>query len=110
MMVRQKGKNATELDTQVTKAVLGVRQGLYKSSYATAKALGLNPKTVVKSVNGGLSRSQARQQQQKLSCAQENVFLKWFQQLTISGYSPGHLLVKEMTEEIRKCQTYNLFF
>jgi hypothetical protein len=77
MMVRQKRKNAAELDTQVTKAVLGVRKGLYKSSYAAAKALGLNPKTVIKCVNGGLSRSQARQQQQKLSCAQENVLLKW---------------------------------
>jgi hypothetical protein len=31
---------------------------------------------------------QARQQQQKLSCAQENVLLKWIKQLTISGYSP----------------------
>jgi hypothetical protein len=76
-MVRQKVKIATELDTQVTKAVSSVRQGLYRSSYAAAKALGLNPKTVIKRVNGGLSRSQARQQQQKLSCAQENVLLKW---------------------------------
>ena len=62
MMARQKRKTATGLDSQVTKAVSCVRQGLYKSSYAAAKALGLNPKTVIKRVNGGLSRSQARQQ------------------------------------------------
>jgi hypothetical protein len=107
-MVRKKKLNAIELDTQVTKAALGVNQGLYKSSYAAAKALGLNPKTVLKRVNGGLSRSQARQQQQKLSRAQENVLLKWIKQLTISGYSPGHQLVKEMAEEVRSRRTYDL--
>jgi hypothetical protein len=76
-MVRQKKENATEPDTQVTKAVLGVRQGLYKSSYAAAKALGLNPKTVIKRIKRALSRFQARQQQQKRSCAQKNVLLNW---------------------------------
>ena len=59
-------------------------------------------------VNGGLSRSQARQQQQKLSYAQENVLLKWIKELTISGYSPGHQLLKEIAEEIRTKRTYDL--
>lgn len=97
-MVRRKKLNAIELDNQLTQAVLGVQQGLYKSSYAAAKALQLNPKTILNHVNGGLSRSQARQQQQKLSPAQENVLLKWIKELTISDYSPGHRLLKEIAE------------
>jgi hypothetical protein len=59
-------------------------------------------------VNGGLSRSQARQQQQKLSYAQENVLLKWIKELIISGYSPGHRLLKEIAEELRTKRTYDL--
>ena len=107
-MVRRIIANALELDTKLTEAALEVQQGLYKSSYAAAKALGLNKVSVLKRVNGGLSRSQARQQQQKLSYEQENVLLKWIKQLTISGYSPGHRLLKEIAEELRTKRTYNL--
>ena len=59
-------------------------------------------------INGGLSCSQARQQQQKLSYAQKNVLLKWIKELTISGYSPGHQLLKDIAEEIRTKRTYDL--
>jgi DDE superfamily endonuclease/Tc5 transposase DNA-binding domain len=107
-MVRRKSKSAAELDTLVTEAVLGVQSGLYKSSYEAAKQLGLDRKTVTRRVNGGLSRSQARQQQQKLSYTQEKVLLKWIKDLTISGYLPGHRLLKEIAEEIRTKRTYDL--
>jgi hypothetical protein len=107
-MVRRKSLNALELDTKVAEAVLGVQQGLYKSSYAAAKALGLNKNTVLKRVSGGPTRSQARQQQQKLSYAQENVLLKWIKELTISGYSPGHRLLKEIAEDIRTTRSRDL--
>ncbi len=59
-------------------------------------------------VNGGLSRSQAYEQQQKLSYTEEKVLLKWIKELTISGYSPGHRLLKEIAEELRTKRTYNL--
>jgi transposase len=104
----RKNLNAKELDAQVTKAVLGVQSGEYKSSYEASKQLGLSPNTVTRRVNGGLSRSQARQQQQKLSYEQESVLLKWIKQLTVSGYSPGHRLLKEIAEELRTKRTYDL--
>ena len=107
-MVRKRKLNAIELDTQLTQATLGVQQGLYKSSYEAAKALGLRPDTIRKRVSGGLSRSQARHQQQKLSYAEEKVLLKWIKDLTISGYSPGHRLLKEVAEEIRTKRVHNL--
>jgi hypothetical protein len=55
-----------------------------------------------------LSRTQARQQQQKLSYAEDKVLLKWIKELTISGYSPGHRVLKEVAEEIRTKRVYNL--
>ncbi|KFY83625.1 hypothetical protein V500_10026, partial [Pseudogymnoascus sp. VKM F-4518 (FW-2643)] len=99
-MVRQKSKSAAKIEARVNEAVLGVLSGLYKSSYEAAKQLRVSKDTVTRRVNGGLSRSQARQQQQKLSYEQENVLLKWIKQLTISGYSPGHQLLKEIAEEL----------
>jgi len=75
-MVRRKSLQASQLDTLVDRAVLGVQSGLYKSSYEAATLLGLSPNTVTRRVNGGLSRTQARQQQQKLSYAEEKVLLK----------------------------------
>ena len=65
-MVRQKSQTAAQIEARVNKAVLGVQSGLYKSSYEAVKQLGVSKSTVTRRVNGGLSRSQARQQQQKL--------------------------------------------
>jgi hypothetical protein len=107
-MPRRKSQSFAEYNTLVEQAIQGVYSGLYKSSYEAAKQLGLNKETVLRRVNGGLTRSQARQQQQKLSYAQEKVLLKWIKELTISGYSPGHRLLKEMAEEIRTKRVYNL--
>ncbi|KAJ8066484.1 hypothetical protein OCU04_005544 [Sclerotinia nivalis] len=107
-MVRQKSQTATELDTQINKAILEVKFGLYKSTYKATKRLQLSKRTVTRRINGGLSRTQARQQQQKLSSAQENVLLKWIKELTINGYSPGHRLLKEIVGEVRSKQIYNL--
>jgi hypothetical protein len=107
-MVRRKSLNAAQIDSQVTQAVLGIKSGLYKSAYEAAKVLGLPRNTITRRVNGGLTRSQARQKQQILSSAQENVLLKWIKELTISGYSPGHRLLKEIAEELRQKRTYDL--
>jgi hypothetical protein len=59
-------------------------------------------------VNRGLSRSQARQKQQRLLYAEEVVLLKWIKELTISGYSPGHWLLKEIAKELCTKRTYDL--
>ncbi|APA16038.1 hypothetical protein SS1G_10153 [Sclerotinia sclerotiorum 1980 UF-70] len=107
-MVRRKSLKVQEMESRLAEAVLGVQNGKYKSSYEAAKELGLPKDTVTRRVKGGSSRSEARQSQQKLSAVQENVLLKWIKQLTISGYSPGHQLLKELAEELRSKRTYNL--
>lgn len=93
-MVSRKSVATADLESGITQAITGVQNGEYKSLYKAAQVLGLTRSTLMRRVNGGLSRCQARQQQQKLSYAQENVLLKWVKDLTISGYSPGHRLLK----------------
>jgi hypothetical protein len=107
-MVRRKSLPAIERDILIDKALSDIQSGKYKSPYEAEKVLGLPKSSITRRVNGGSSRSQARQQQQKLSYAQENVLLKWIKELTISGYSPGHRLLKEIAEELRTKRTYDL--
>src|ERR1700710_1371720 len=107
-MVRQKTQATISYNNLLNQAVLGVQSGKYKSSYEAGKLLGLCKKTIARRVNGGFTRSQARQQQQKLLYVQEKVLLKWIKELTISGYSPGHRLLKEIAKEICTKQIYNL--
>ncbi|APA15885.1 hypothetical protein sscle_15g106550 [Sclerotinia sclerotiorum 1980 UF-70] len=107
-MVRRKSLKVQEMESRLAEAVLGVQNGKYKSSYEVAKELGLSKDTVTRRVKGGSSRSEAHQLQQKLSAVQENVLLKWIKQLTISGYSLGHQLLKELVEELRSKRIYNL--
>ena len=61
-MVRRKSLAATALDTRLEEAVLGVQTRKYKSSYEAGKILRLSKETIARRVNGGSSRSQARQQ------------------------------------------------
>ena len=107
-MVRRKSRTAQELDVLVTEAVLGVQSKKYKSSYAAAKALGLCKDTVRKRVNGGLTRVEARQQQQLLSKSQEDTLLKWIKTLTNSGYVPSHQILREVADEIHvnRCRIF----
>ena len=108
-MVRRKSLPAAERETLIANAVLDVQSGKYRSAYHAEKVLGLPKSSVTHRVSGGLTRSQARQQQQKLSGAQEQVLLKWIKSLTISGYSPGHRLLKEIAEELRSHRSLNFY-
>jgi hypothetical protein len=107
-MTRRKSLLTRNRDIQIDQAVLDLRSGKYKSARQAEIALQLPKSSVTRRANGGLSRSQARQQQQKLSYAEEKVLLKWIKELTVSGYSPRHQLLKEMAEEIRTKRVSNL--
>jgi hypothetical protein len=106
--MRRKSLVTADLESRITQALSGVQSSQYRSLYHAAQVLNLPRSTLTRRVNGGLSRSQARHQQQKLSYEQEKVLLKWIKELTISGYSPGHRLLKEIAEELRTKRTYDL--
>jgi hypothetical protein len=56
---------------------------------------------ILRCVQGGLTRKQARTKQQLLSKTQEKTVLKWIKELTISGYAPSHRILREVANEIR---------
>src|SRR3954454_19860735 len=99
-MVRRKSIPTSERDILIDKALLDIQSGKYKSPYEAEKLLGLPKSSVRRRVNRGLTHAQARYKQQILSPAQESVLLKWIKQLTISGYSPRHQLLRELAEEV----------
>ena len=68
-MVRRKSVSAIQRDKLIDQALLDIKSKKYKSAYEAEKILGLPKSSVTRRVNGGISRSQARQQQQKLSYA-----------------------------------------
>jgi hypothetical protein len=96
----RRSKQAAERDRAVAQAVLDVQSGKYKSSYEAEKLLGLPKSSVTRRVKGGLTRSQARHSQQLLSPTQENELLRWIKRLTISGYAPSRLVLRQIVEEI----------
>ena len=75
-MVRQKTQATISYNNLLNQAVLGVQSGKYKCLYKAGKLLGLCKETIAYCVNGGFTHSQASQQQQKLSYAQEKILLK----------------------------------
>ena len=109
-MVRQRSIKAIERNVILNEAIIGVKSGKYKSPYAAAKALGVNLTTVLHRMKGGLTRQEARQQQQLLSKTQEETLLKWIKELTISGYAPSHHILREVAEDIRadRCRIFQL--
>ena len=55
-------------------------------------------------VKGRVSRRQSRQPLQKLLPASETELVRWITELTVTGYSPSHTVVREMAEIIRARQ------
>ncbi|KFZ19103.1 hypothetical protein V501_00818 [Pseudogymnoascus sp. VKM F-4519 (FW-2642)] len=107
-MVRKSSLKAQERDNLLAKAVIRIKSGLYKSSYAATKALGLRTYTVQTRLNGGQTRKEARQQQQLLTKNQEQTLLKWIKELTASGYAPSYQILREVVDEVRlnKCRVF----
>ncbi|PQM43958.1 hypothetical protein VE01_10854 [Pseudogymnoascus verrucosus] len=107
-MVRKSSLKAQERNNLLAEAVIGIKSGLYKSSYAASKALGLRTYTVQTRLNGGQTRKEARQQQQLLTKNQEQTLLKWIKELTASGYAPSHRILREVADEVRsnKCRVF----
>ena len=52
-------------------------------------------------MGGGMSRSDARESQQKLTATEEKVLADWITHLTATGHPARHDFIREMAEEIR---------
>ena len=107
-MVEKGSIKAQELNLRLSEAVLGVQTGKFKSAQAAAVALGLRPDTVRRRLHGTPTSVEARQKQQLLSKNQELTLLKWIKQLTSSGYTPSHRILREVANEVHanRCCIY----
>ena len=107
-MVEKRSIKAQELNLRLSKAVLGVQTGKFKSAQAAAVALGLRPDTVRRRLRGTPTRVEARQKQQLLSKNQEIILLKWIKDLISSSYAPSHRILQEVANEVRtnRCRIF----
>ena len=101
-MTRRKSEKATETDAKVEAAMKGLSNGLYKTPYAAATALGLNRATLSRRLAGGNSRAEGKENQQNLTHAEEKALARWITQLTATGHPARHPFIREIAEEIRK--------
>src|SRR5271169_3313232 len=101
-MTRRRSEKATETDTKVEAALEALSKGLYRTPYASAKALQVDQKTLRRRLAGGKSRVEGKENQQNLTHAEEKALARWITQLTATGHPARHAFIQEMAEEIRR--------
>jgi hypothetical protein len=101
-MARQSRGPPPTTDNKVKQAIVGIAFKHWDSVYATAKGVGMSAKTLTRRLNGGKSRVEAREEQQKLIKTEEKVLVKWITHLTATGHPARHAFIRDMAEEIRQ--------
>ena len=73
---RLRSEKMTETDTKVEAAVKGLANGLYKTPYITAIALGLSRAMLSRRLAGGNSQAEGKENQQNLTHAEEKALAR----------------------------------
>jgi hypothetical protein len=100
-MTQRKSEKASRTEEMIQEALAGLASGVYATPYHAAKVLGLSRATLIRRINGGKTRAEAREPQQKLSKAEEKALEEWIVQLTMTGHPAKKEFIREMAEEIR---------
>ena len=74
----------------------------FSSIRAAARVYNLSHRTLTRRAHGGLSKREARVEQQLLSNTQENMLIRWILDLEQAGNAPNHAQVREMASLISK--------
>ena len=101
MVSKLSSKEATNRE-KLAKAIAGLEDGTYKTSYEAAKDTGASRRTLDRRLKGGLTRQQARELDQALSTDEERALAHWIRQLSATGHPVTHPFLCELAEEIRK--------
>src|SRR5579859_7659912 len=75
-----------------------------KSLYWIARMFHMSHSTLKHRIAGRPSCQQSRESLQKLFTTSESMLVRWITQLTVTGYSPSHTIVREMAEVLRRKQ------
>lgn len=76
---------AIEVEERIQKAISSWSRKEFKSVNATAHHFEVSQKTLARRVSGGISKTQAHQQQQTLTTAEESTLVRWIKQYTLAG-------------------------
>ena len=107
-MPRQKKPEELKKDELIEEAIAGIETGKYSNANEAAQKLGIPSNTLYRRLAGGKSRTEARQEQQHLTAAEEKALVQWLTRLIENGYPARHVFVREMAEEIRNRHVANI--
>jgi DDE superfamily endonuclease/Tc5 transposase DNA-binding domain/helix-turn-helix, Psq domain len=88
------------MPTAIDQAVDEVFSGCEISIRAVARKWGVASSTLSDRVNGGIGRQQGHEMQQTLSCAQEEILIKWIIEQERLGHAPTHQRIREFAAQI----------
>lgn len=88
-------------DSLLFEAISSFLAGEFTSIRVCAASKGVPYTTLYYRLSGRTSRSNAMENRQNLSSAEEETLLRWITRLTCTGYPASPALVLEMAEEIR---------
>ena len=87
-------------DDKIKQALAGLASKRWITVHAAAKGVGMSKKTLERRWKGGKSRAEAREEQQKLTKAEEKVLVKCITHLMAMGHPAIYAFIKDMAEEI----------
>jgi hypothetical protein len=100
-MTRPKNREAIAKEARLQEALASV-QNHHHSCHTASIAFNVPRQTLYDRYNGKAPRKQAQEPLQVLSHAEEKEMVRWITDLTITGYPPRHVTLREMAEDLRK--------
>ena len=99
-MGHPRSKTTADHDERLQLALKSWKKQEYPSIRQTARQFNVDPATLRRRINGGLSIAESREQQQLLSIAEETALYLYNTHLSQQGYYPEPAVIKEMAKEL----------
>ena len=96
-----RSKTTVDHDERLQLTLKSWKKQEYPSIHQTARQFNVNPITLHRRINEGLSIAESREQQQLLSIAEEIALYLYNTHLSRQEYYSKSIIIKEMIEELR---------
>ena len=103
-----RSKRIVNHDERLQLALKSWKKQEYPSIHQTAHQFNVDPITLQRRINRGLSIAESHEQQQLLSIAKETALYLYNTHLSRQGYYSESTVIKEMTEELRRTHVEKL--